>query len=280
MCQDKAGLRTSRRRPVRGLLPSAHRPGRRGPTADKHACRPSRGFTLIELLVVIAIISLLVSILLPSLKRAKELAKITLCMVNLRQAGTFLYVYANDSDGYVPPSVNNPGFMASCYFHTLADGYDLPRMFKDCGCEEILGLLKCPNCDVVAIYDDPRYARNQHSYITYSYYPNRPFEAPISQRAPTDISRLAEEHWVMLQDNCLLDQYGMYRFNHPTQGTPWYSFTDEKTSGGWYMSESFHTVSNLLFGDGSVDSYGDAELDEFPTDSYGLTDFSKLPFYQ
>ena len=43
------------------------------------------------------------------------------------------------------------------------------------------------------------------------------------------------------------------------------------------MSESFGTVSNLLFGDGSVESYKDTQLDIFPTDSYGLTDFSKLP---
>lgn len=58
-----------------------------------------RGFTLIELLVVIAIISLLVSILLPSLNKAKELAKVTVCSANLRAIGTSHTLYADDFDG-------------------------------------------------------------------------------------------------------------------------------------------------------------------------------------
>ncbi|MBN1553549.1 MAG: prepilin-type N-terminal cleavage/methylation domain-containing protein [Phycisphaerae bacterium] len=56
-------------------------------------------FTLIELLVVIAIISLLVSILLPSLTKAKELAKITICATQLRSLGTALNTYATEHEG-------------------------------------------------------------------------------------------------------------------------------------------------------------------------------------
>jgi prepilin-type N-terminal cleavage/methylation domain-containing protein/prepilin-type processing-associated H-X9-DG protein len=55
-------------------------------------------FTLIELLVVIAIIALLISILLPSLSRARELSKRTVCMANLRGIGQASYIYAQDGD--------------------------------------------------------------------------------------------------------------------------------------------------------------------------------------
>lgn len=62
-----------------------------------------KGFTLIELLVVIAIISLLVSILLPSLQQAKELAKATVCMTLLASIAKAMAMYADDNDGYYPP---------------------------------------------------------------------------------------------------------------------------------------------------------------------------------
>ena len=60
-----------------------------------------RGFTLIELLVVIAIIALLVSILLPSLKTAKELAKAVVCASNQRTIGNYCLFFANDHE-YFP----------------------------------------------------------------------------------------------------------------------------------------------------------------------------------
>lgn len=56
-----------------------------------------KGFTLIELLVVVAIIALLISILLPSLSRARELAKRAVCSSNLRGIGQSQHIYANDN---------------------------------------------------------------------------------------------------------------------------------------------------------------------------------------
>ena len=57
-----------------------------------------RSFTLIELLVVIAIIALLISILLPSLSRARELSKRLVCQSNMKGIGTSCKIYANDNN--------------------------------------------------------------------------------------------------------------------------------------------------------------------------------------
>lgn len=58
-------------------------------------------FTLVELLVVIAIISILASLLLPSLKMANETAKGIKCGGNLKQSSLVHYSYANDYNGYI-----------------------------------------------------------------------------------------------------------------------------------------------------------------------------------
>ena len=59
-------------------------------------------FTLIELLIVIAIIAILAAILLPVLAKAKERALRVSCANNLREYGTALKIYANDSNDNLP----------------------------------------------------------------------------------------------------------------------------------------------------------------------------------
>jgi prepilin-type N-terminal cleavage/methylation domain-containing protein len=70
---------------------------------------PARGgFTLIELLVVIAILSVLASLLLPTLKQAQNKAQLVVCVNNLHQIGIAALGYAGDNDGRVPPMDPDP----------------------------------------------------------------------------------------------------------------------------------------------------------------------------
>jgi prepilin-type N-terminal cleavage/methylation domain-containing protein/prepilin-type processing-associated H-X9-DG protein len=66
------------------------------------ARRRTQGFTLIEMLVTISIIVLLVGLLLPVLSGAREAAKRTVCLSNLRQIGGAITFYSDDHQGRIP----------------------------------------------------------------------------------------------------------------------------------------------------------------------------------
>jgi prepilin-type N-terminal cleavage/methylation domain-containing protein/prepilin-type processing-associated H-X9-DG protein len=67
-------------------------------------------FTLIELLVVIAIIAILAAILFPVFAQAREKARATACLSNLKQAGLALQMYAQDNDETLPLGAHVKGF--------------------------------------------------------------------------------------------------------------------------------------------------------------------------
>lgn len=105
------------------------------------------GFTLIELLVVIAIISLLVSILLPSLRRAKELARQVLCMSNHRQLTHAVYLYSGEFNEHFPYAWSN--------FQCINDGKPISiedaLKFSLGGAKDVW---KCPSDRPISGYPD------------------------------------------------------------------------------------------------------------------------------
>ena len=107
-----------------------------------------RGFSLVELLVVIGIIALLLSILLPSISRARADAALVKCAAHLKDICTALANYAADNHQRYPPNVGQP---APGRFWTDADriGQYLPNVSPVVGWGTGLGVgggvMACPS---------------------------------------------------------------------------------------------------------------------------------------
>jgi len=112
-----------------------------GGDAAGHASRPAqppRGFTLIELLVVIAIIALLVSILVPSLSRARALVRLSVCLSQKRSVALAAITYTGAWDGWFPPIrsmwYGAPTCLSHDCYRPLVEKYGLT-----------MDMMKCPN---------------------------------------------------------------------------------------------------------------------------------------
>ena len=88
-----------------------------------------RGFTLIELLVVIAIIAILAAILFPVFARAREKARQSSCLSNVKQIGMGVLMYIQDSDERFPPNAwyytHTPGAVYSASTNYTSTPYPL-----------------------------------------------------------------------------------------------------------------------------------------------------------
>ena len=113
--------------------------GRR--TVPRRASGKSPGaFTLIELLVVISIIALLVAILLPALQKARKQARAAVCQANLKQWGSVLVLYTEDSQGLLPEQMGGALWFLRGPFIAEGDP-NKPRVFQDIRAK---GIACCP----------------------------------------------------------------------------------------------------------------------------------------
>lgn len=103
-----------------------------------------RGFTLIELLVVIAIIAILAAILFPVFARAREKARQTSCLSNIKQIMTAWNMYANDYDGQFTHHVYNYGSPDGYWWYYPMYAYIKNTQIFQCPSDEPRGFVNDP----------------------------------------------------------------------------------------------------------------------------------------
>lgn len=218
-----------------------NRSGRRGALL----CNRRRGFTLIELLVVIAIISLLISILLPSLQHARMLTKQVVCSGNQKGVGMAVAMYVNDFDGYLPIcAAQLPHPYYSWCRYLVMENYSPIEVFI------------CPTADQA----DP--CINVSQFYSYCYGMNVKMNSQNASSVPTPAATcLLADAW----NPIYWEAYGITRYKNSFQLRP-----EEKaaayTANGVGTPEFRHLEKcNVCFVDGHVEPVA---VEQIPTEDY------------
>lgn len=171
------------------------------------------GFTLIELLVVIAIIAILAAILFPVFAQAREKARQTSCVSNLRQQGMAITMYAQDYEGY--PFHSSPSNQVP---RTRWPDHIYPYVKNE-------GLFRCPSLSVALEASFRQWAHNptsryggygyNYQYLGNSRFPFAAVDAAVS--VPAETIAIADTSGVRRDDNSSVA--GAYVIDPPLPST-------------------------------------------------------------
>jgi len=161
-----------------------------------------KGFTLIELLVVIAIIAILAAILFPVFAQAREKARQTTCLSNLKNMGTAIIMYTDDYDETYPYGSMDMGNGTWYTWLQILTPYVKNEK-----------IWFCPSSPLRTNAASYNYSSNRHM-MPYYIYPSDPV-APVSMPAiktPADIATIFDgSYYSIVRDNLwLCGKWGVY----------------------------------------------------------------------
>ncbi len=235
-----------------------------------------RGFTLIELLVVIAIIALLLAIIAPGLRRAKEAAKRIRCRSRLKQWGVAVQMYTTDNNGKIMSMVKYWG--GRPYPHYIMDQPELDgdgrTVWNIEGINpyieafstsyltdgEATDMITCVNCSGDFMQD---WVKNinwpNHDFVefAYSYFAGgdvlNPNQCSPNAKRYLVGETLSSQKLLMAEILNLDTSDGAYRYNHGKDGWSWNEANFRNPSNTAYLPDPAATGRSQLFGDGHVE---------------------------